>query len=454
MCVDAMDGNGFRCWEWLALKQAVLAVFVLCALIAGVAAHEPPGDVRINMFVRPAADRLELVARIPMAALQDVDVPTQGPGYLDVSRADPALRAATKLWLIDDLDVYENGRRLAAPQIVRARVSLPSDRSFGSWEQARAHLDSPPLADSLDLYWSQQLLDVLLAYPIQSERSEFAVHLRVDRLGTRVATVLRFLPPQGGERAFELHGDPGLVRLDPRWHHAALRFVMDGVRHILEGFDHGLFLLCLVIPFRQLRALVVVASSFTVAHSIALIAAAFGFVPDALWFPPLIETLIAATIVYTALENIVGSTVQRRWITAFAFGIVHGFGLSFALHQSFQFAGDHLITALLAFNIGVEIGQVVLLIVLVPLLQALFRYVLPERIGVILLSALVAHIGWHWMTERGEQLAKFPLPTFDAAFLAGVMRALMAALILGLLVLLASGWLKRRLPPETRAPAE
>jgi uncharacterized membrane-anchored protein YitT (DUF2179 family) len=209
-----------------------------------------------------------------------------------------------------------------------------------------------------------------------------------------------------------------------------------------------------VIPFRQLRTLVIVATSFTVAHSIALIAAAFGFVPDALWFPPLIETLIAATIVYTALENIVGSTVQRRWITAFAFGIIHGFGLSFALRESFQYAGDHLITALLAFNIGVEIGQVLLLLALVPLLQALFRYVVPERIGVIILSVLVAHTGWHWMTERGEQLLKFPLPTLDAAFLAGAMRALMAALVLALLVLLASGWLRRRLPAEKRAPAE
>jgi uncharacterized membrane-anchored protein YitT (DUF2179 family) len=454
MCVDAMDGNQFRCWEWLVLARAVTALLAVCALLAEAAAHEPPADVRLTMFVKPTENRLELVMRVPMAAMQEVDVPTRGPGYLDMSRVDMALHNAVKLWLIDHIDVYENDRRLPAPQIERARVSLPSNRSFASYEQARAHMSGPPLADNLDLYWSQQLLDVLLVYPIRSERSDFAVHPRVDRLGMRVVTALTFLPPQGSARPFELTGDPGLVRLDPRWHHAALRFVKSGVLHIVEGIDHVLFLLCLVIPFRQLRTLVIVATSFTVAHSIALIAAAFGFVPDALWFPPLIETLIAATIVYTALENIVGSTVQRRWITAFAFGIIHGFGLSFALRESFQYAGDHLITALLAFNIGVEIGQVLLLLALVPLLQALFRYVVPERIGVIILSVLVAHTGWHWMTERGEQLLKFPLPTLDAAFLAGAMRALMAALVLALLVLLASGWLRRRLPAEKRAPAE
>ena len=82
-------------------------------------------------------------------------------------------------------------------------------------------------------------------------------------------------------------GVPGLVRLDPRWYQAALRFVVSGFWHIIEGIDHLLFLCCLVIPFRRLRPLVIIVTSFTVGHSISLIASAFGFVPDALWFPPL-----------------------------------------------------------------------------------------------------------------------------------------------------------------------
>ena len=92
-----------------------------------------------------------------------------------------------------------------------------------------------------------------------------------------------------------------------------------GFVHILDGTDHLLFLLCLVIPFRRLRPLVLVVTAFTVAHSITLIASAFGLAPDALWFPPLVETLIAASIVYMALENIVGSERlrQSRWMIAF-----------------------------------------------------------------------------------------------------------------------------------------
>ena len=160
-------------------------------------------------------------------------------------------------------------------------------------------------------------------------------------------------------RAFEFDGDPGLVRLDPRWYQAALRFVAAGFLHILDGTDHLLFLLCLVIPFRRFRALIPVVTAFTVAHSITLIASAYDLAPDALWFPPLIETLIAISIVYMALENIVGSsTVQRRWMIAFGFGLVHGFGFSFALRETLQFAGSHLLTSLLSFNIGVELGQI------------------------------------------------------------------------------------------------
>jgi hypothetical protein len=434
---------------------AAITVVSACMFALAAAAHDIPSDVKINAFLKPDGNRLELLIRIPLLAMREVEFPTRGPGYLDVSKADEALRNATKLWLIDNIDVYEGDVKLPPPRIVQARVSLPSDKSFGSYDEARAHLDGPKLADSLDLYWNQQLLDVLLEYPIRSERADFALSWRVDRLGLKVVTALRFLAPGGGLYAYEFHGDPGLLRLDPSWLQAASRFVVSGFWHILEGTDHLLFLACLVIPFRRLRPIVIIVTSFTVAHSISLIASSFGFVPDALWFPPLIETLIAVTIVYMAIENIVmaamgkdpGGDLSRRWIIAFAFGLVHGFGFAFALQESFQFAGDHLLTALLAFNIGVELGQLAVLIVLIPALALFFRYVLPERLGIIILSVLVAHIAWHWMFERGGELAKFRFPTIDAAFLASLMRGAIAVLILGGLVALVNGfvqsWIRR-----------
>jgi len=249
-------------------------------------------------------------------------------------------------------------------------------------------------------------------------------------------------------RAFEYPGDVGLVRLDPRWYQAALRFVQLGFWHILGGTDHLLFLVCLVIPFRRLRALVLVVTSFTLAHSVTLIASAYDLAPGALWFPLLIETLIATSIVYMALENIVSPALTRRWLITFAFGLVHGFGFSFALRESLQFAGSHLLTSLLSFNVGVELGQVLVLALLVPALDLLFRFIVAERMGTIILSALVAHTAWHWMIERGERLMQVPFawPEPTPAFLASAMRWMMAALAAAAVV-----WFVR-LVSRSRAP--
>ena len=300
------------------------------------------------------------------------------------------------------------------------------------------------------------MLDVEFEYPIQSEQARFSISPGLTRLGLRVNVVLRFLPPGGAERAFDVHGEPGIVQLDPRWHQAALRFVKDGFFHILDGIDHLLFLFGLVIPFRRVRSLIVVVTSFTIAHSVTLIASAYNLAPDSLWFPPLVETLIAVSIVYMAFENIVSAArsrsgealsrraLERRWAVAFGFGLIHGFGFSFALRETLQFAGSHLLTSLLSFNVGVELGQVLVLAILVPVLNLLFRYVVDERIGTIILSALVAHTGWHWALERGNQLLAFPWPHFDAAMMLSGVRMLMVILVATALVWVLFGVLLKR----------
>jgi hypothetical protein len=422
------------------MTLSVPLLFLALALSA--AAHDIPNDVRVQAFVKPAGQRLQLLARVPLAAMTEVDFPKRGPGYLDLAHADPALRHAATLWIADNIDIYEGETRLEYPRLVEVRVSLPSDRSFASYEEALAHVKGSRLPEDMELYWNQQLLDMLFEYPIVSDRSDFSIRPRLTRLGLQVLTALRFLPPSGASRAFEFHGNPGLIRLDPRWYQAAWRFVELGFRHILDGTDHLLFILCLVIPFRQWRPLILIITSFTVAHSITLIASAFGLAPGALWFPPLIETLIAISIIYMALENIVGSSVQRRWMITFAFGLVHGFGFSFVLAETFQFAGSHLITSLLAFNVGVELGQLLVILLLVPTLDLLFRFI-PERIGTIVLSALVAHTAWHWMLERAERLRQFPWPTVDAAFLASAMRWMILIVLLGSAIWLINVALRR-----------
>src|SRR5690606_26194222 len=126
-------------------------------------------------------------------------------------------------------------------------------------------------------------------------------------------------------------------------------------------------------------------TAFTAGHSVTLIGSAFGLAPSALWFPPLVETLIALSILYMAIENVVAARVRGRVAIAFGFGLVHGFGFSFALTNTLQFAGDHLLTSLLAFNVGIELGQLLVLVLLVPALNLLFRYV-DARVGGIVIA--------------------------------------------------------------------
>ena len=416
------------------LVRAAAVGALLLAFPAAPTAHDIPGDVTVQAFVKPEGQRLRLLVRVPLEALSDMAFPTVGPGYLDFERARERdeFTDAAMVWMGQEVRIFENDAPLSEPAITAIKISLPSNRSFETWEGALAHVQGPLLPADTQIVWQQAVLDVLFDYDIQSDRSDFSIRPSFERMGLRVVTVLRFLPPGGAERAFELRGDPGVVRLDPRWHQAAFRFVVLGFEHILDGADHLLFLACLVIPFRRFKALAVIVTAFTVAHSVTLIASAYDLAPDALWFPPLVETLIATSIVYMAIENILGANVQRRWTITFLFGLVHGFGFSFALRETLQFAGSHLLTSLLSFNVGVELGQLLVLAVLVPGLHLLFRYVVAEKVGTILLSTLVAHTSWHWMTERWEVLTQFPITwaAFSRAMFTGAMGWLVVLLLM------------------------
>lgn len=415
------------------------------------AAHEIPGKVTVLAFVKPDATRLRVVIRVPLEAMRDIEWPERALGYLDLAKAQALTLDAARLWIADYLELYENGRALSSPRIMGTRISLPSDRAFATYETAVGAALGPPLANSIDVPWNQTSLDVVLDYPITSATSSFSIRPHLARLGVTTTTVLHYMTPDGNERIYQYVGDPGRVRLDPRWFHAGWQFVKLGIQHILGGIDHLLFVLCLVIPFRRFRSLVVIVTAFTVAHSITLASAALGVVPDALWFPPLIETLVATSILYMAIENVLGPRIQRRWMVAFGFGLVHGFAFSFALRESLQFAGSHLAVSLFTFNVGVEIGQILALAVAVPLVSFAFRRVAVERVGVIILSAFVAHTAWHWMIDRGSSLSSydFSLPALDLAFAASALRAAIVLLVAG-----GAIWALRELVRRYRILAE
>ena len=129
---------------------------------------------------------------------------------------------------------------------------------------------------------------------------------------------------------------------------------------------------------------------------------------------PLVEALIAASILYMAIENVLRPNLRWRWLVSALFGLVHGFGFSFLLASELQFAGGHLLLSLLAFNAGIELGQLAFIVLAIPLLALLLRKApLSERVIVAVISAFVAHTAWHWLAERWETLQKVEWPQVD-----------------------------------------
>jgi hypothetical protein len=417
-------------------RFATLTAALLLSALPSVA-HDLPGKVSLLVYVKPQNNQLLVLTRVPMEALTEVQFPVHGPGYLDFSKADEALKDAAHIYIAQGMHFYADGEPVGEGQLLNARVALPDDKSFVDFDSAFTNVNSAPLTNDEQLYWKQGSLDVLMSYPLASAKvasspTKFSVDSNLERIAMETHTVLRFLPTNGVERIYNFNGNPGRIELEPGWWHTTYRFIELGFVHILAGIDHLLFLFCLVIPTRSVRALIPVITAFTLAHSITLLSSALGLTPTSLWFGPLIETLIALSVFYMACENILGIHLHKRWILVFAFGLIHGFGFSFILADRMQFAGEHLLSGLLAFNVGVELGQLAVLVIAVPLLRWLFAKLSRiadgtlsgERIGALLLSALVAHTAWHWCVERGSELLQYQwqAPTLDAAFFAATMR--------------------------------
>ena len=231
------------------LALFAVANFAAMAVLPTIAqAHDIPSRITVNAFVKPEGDTLTALLRVPMEAFGEISFPLRGPGFIQISEADFAINDAARVYLTESFKFYEDGVELTEKSVAAVRVELPSDRSFTDFDTARANLLSEPLEDSVNLYWRQGVLDVMVTYPISDENANFSVDPLLGTLANETTTVLRFLVPGGAERLFNYTGNPGVVDLDPRWHQAALRFVGMGFEHILEGIDHLLFLFCLVIP--------------------------------------------------------------------------------------------------------------------------------------------------------------------------------------------------------------
>jgi len=181
------------------------------------------------------------------------------------------------------------------------------------------------------------------------------------------------------------------------------RYLITGIEHIFLGYDHIAFLIAIMLWARRLFSVIKIVTAFTIAHSITLSLAALGIVviPSAI-----VEPAIAASIVFVALENFVSDDIERRWRVTFAFGLIHGFGFAGALKEV-GLPPNAVSIALASFNIGVEIGQIAIVSIVIPLLIGLDRLLVgrggkPARAAAVVyaLSALIALLGSYWLFTR------------------------------------------------------
>ena len=385
-------------------------LFVALQFAAGIVpatAHEFKLDAVINAFVTIEPGEAHLVIRAPLYLFASAKFPVKN-AEIDVSQSEPAIGRALGA-IQKDIVVSEDGRALSASRAV-GRLSLPSDRSFQSYREALRHV-SDAVAPDTQIYVDQGFVDAHIVYTLHAPNPEMSIRSTAGReLGDALKLTVRYKPQDGDERALIMTAASGTVALNPTWWRAARGFVVLGMEHILTGFDHILFLLCLIIPLRDWRQILAIVTTFTAAHSFTLIGSAFHLTPGGAWFPPFVETTIAASIVYMALENIMGIDFARRMLITGMFGLVHGFGFAYGLQENLQFAGTHLLVALFAFNVGIEMGQITVLALMLPALVLVRRFVLPGRVGMVILSSLVALTAWQWMLDRGQALVSVPWP--------------------------------------------
>lgn len=431
--------------------SALLASLWVLTSVPPVSAHEIPARAVVTVHVVRTADTLRLWVRAPLEAMRDVMVPEYADGTLDLRRLGPALHESATLWIAPGLGFRGASGARREPRVVDARVAVPTDRSFDTIDALTRHFAEATLDSAPGLRRQGAWLDVALVLAVPSDE-RLTVEPAFAHLGVRTTTQWRFHDADGTTRTLTYDGDPEVIPLRPRAWDALRRFAPAGVHHILGGLDHLLFLLLLVLGERRWRPLIGTVTAFTVAHAVTIGATALGFVPTGVWFGPLVETMIAASVLWLALARILRDPARpaHGWPLAFGFGLVHGFGFAMALGDRLQFAGAHRVSALAAFNLGIEAGQLAVILIAVPLLHwALRRAGERAKLLTIILAALAADVAWHWLLARGETLraaiAVATPPTWDALALLGLLRIALVAS-----VALALGLLLRHLLPRLR----
>ena len=410
----------------------IIALSLLCVTTAS--AHFKLNlNVRI-LHVEHLADGLNVYMRLPMPylvahLLGEIDengLPAPAPytdnrleqgklvHYVDVVQLRQSTDALALL-AMQGIYISIDGENIKA-KVKRIKVYRNGTQpDFATLDDARQAFQERQLFDDFGqgVYVGDTTVDVLVRYTTAGAVYQYALSSNLNPgLPDQDETanlVLDYSP--GGVQVFRARGllhEPVVVTrsvLD-----AVLTFIKEGVVHILEGLDHVLFVICLVLGAMRLKPLLWRVTGFTIGHSITLSIGFYGFVPAAAWFVPAVETGIALSIIYVAVVAVVPVLQQQKgeWAVVGVTGLIgllHGLGFSFVLQNILQVTSPNIWQSLVAFNLGVEAGQ---LLIVTGAWFVFYLIGLPgaraAKINRYLVASVCALIALYWVVERGNNI--------------------------------------------------
>jgi hydrogenase/urease accessory protein HupE len=361
-------------------SKLVALALALAALV--IAAPSRAHDVGISRGVYSVAGavvsaELTFSRREILGAVPDLD--PDRDGVMMQEEVDRA-RAAIERAIVARVDVKGDGA--ACPGSLREATLVEED---GITVRAAYRCPAPPAKARVEL----SMLDDLPHGHRHIARAEAPAGEHV------LFRSSRSLDLTGGSGAVSSDGASGS---EPSSSPGFLGFFLMGIEHILLGYDHLVFLLGLVLVGGRLRSMLLVITAFTVAHSITLGVAALGlFRPS----PSVIEPLIALSIAYVGVENFFVKDAEKRWRITLPFGLIHGFGFAGALGE-IRLPAPEIPVALVSFNLGVEVGQVAVLALVLPLILAAKKQKQKwfEERGMKAVSAVIVLMGLFWFVTR------------------------------------------------------
>ena len=418
-----------------ALRPAALPFLLVAAILAVLAWYAATASAHFNLNVNIRVihvvheqGRMRLLIRLPMPYLVADKI---GPETADGNRA-PAPYTTNRIEdgklvhyldagalrndpgglgriLADGLVLEAGGKTLRARTgRIRAYPALVQP-PFARLEEAEAALAGPAYAGEFDVtYVGDTVVDAELIYPTRRSHTEYTLRSTLDPGLPKQDETANLILDHATEPPliFRIRGliaQP--VPVSRSVLKAAWTFIVEGVRHILEGLDHVLFVVCLVLGATGLGSLAWRVTGFTIGHSVTLTLGFFGYYPRGAWFVPLVETGIALSIVYAAVVALIAIGHRMTTGVTALLGLLHGLGFSFVLKEILKLDSPNLWQSLLAFNLGIEAGQLMIVLVLWPILMLIARR-LPRRAAsvrwaVALPCILIAAI---WTGERVTQL--------------------------------------------------